>query len=139
MTTHFQRLKEWYGWHFPELYKIVTDPLLYALTVRAMGLRSNARTANLSSFLSEKQTSDVVAMCEVSMGAEISAEDVVNISKHAAEVIEVLEMQKEVLSSIEPVLRELDAASCDSAGLLETARRIASSDSLGGLASLSLK
>ena len=31
------RLREWYGWHFPELNKIVTDNLTYARTVKAIG------------------------------------------------------------------------------------------------------
>ena len=33
------RLREWYGWHFPELAKIVTDNLIYARTVYAIGMR----------------------------------------------------------------------------------------------------
>ncbi len=31
------RCKEWYGWHFPELGKIITDNLAYAKTVKLMG------------------------------------------------------------------------------------------------------
>jgi RNA processing factor Prp31 len=29
--------QEWYGWHFPEMAKIITDNLAYANVVRAMG------------------------------------------------------------------------------------------------------
>jgi len=29
--------KEWYGWHFPEMAKIVTDNVAYAKTIRLMG------------------------------------------------------------------------------------------------------
>ena len=31
------RLREWYGWHFPELSKIVTDNLVYAKIVKLIG------------------------------------------------------------------------------------------------------
>jgi nucleolar protein 58 len=28
------RVREWYGWHFPEMTKIVTDNIVYAKVVR---------------------------------------------------------------------------------------------------------
>ena len=31
------RLREWYGWHFPELSKIITDNLIYAKSVLKIG------------------------------------------------------------------------------------------------------
>jgi RNA processing factor Prp31 len=30
--------QEWYGWHFPEMAKIITDNLAYAKTVKHMGM-----------------------------------------------------------------------------------------------------
>ena len=33
----FLNKKEWYGWHFPELAKIITDNLAYAKVLRKMG------------------------------------------------------------------------------------------------------
>lgn len=32
------RRQEWYGWHFPEMGKIIVDNLAYAKCVRAMGM-----------------------------------------------------------------------------------------------------
>jgi RNA processing factor Prp31 len=32
------RSKEWYGWHFPELSKIISDNTAYIRTVLAIGL-----------------------------------------------------------------------------------------------------
>lgn len=34
LNTYAMRVREWYGWHFPEMSKIVTDNVLYARTVR---------------------------------------------------------------------------------------------------------
>jgi nucleolar protein 58 len=31
------RVKEWYGWHFPELAKIIVDNQAYAKVVKEMG------------------------------------------------------------------------------------------------------
>ena len=37
LNNYIMRCREWYGWHFPELSKIVTDNLAFAKTVKAMG------------------------------------------------------------------------------------------------------
>jgi len=41
-------VREWYGWHFPELTKIVQDNILYARTVKLMGDRVNAAKLDFS-------------------------------------------------------------------------------------------
>jgi nucleolar protein 58 len=38
INNYMMRLREWFGWHFPELSKILTDNVAYAKTVRAIGL-----------------------------------------------------------------------------------------------------
>jgi nucleolar protein 58 len=44
LNNYVMRCREWYGWHFPELGKIVTDNLAFAKTVKLMGeLRHSAR------------------------------------------------------------------------------------------------
>jgi nucleolar protein 58 len=48
LNTYAMRVKEWYGWHFPELAKILNDNLAYSKVVLTMGFRSNARTCDLS-------------------------------------------------------------------------------------------
>ncbi len=37
LNNYNMRCREWYGWHFPEMGKIVSDNLSYARTVKAMG------------------------------------------------------------------------------------------------------
>ncbi len=34
LNTYAMRVREWYGWHFPEMTKIVSDNIQYAKTVR---------------------------------------------------------------------------------------------------------
>jgi nucleolar protein 58 len=41
LNTYAMRVKEWYGWHFPEMQKIIPDNILYARTVKTMGMRAS--------------------------------------------------------------------------------------------------
>lgn len=34
LNTYAMRVKEWYGWHFPEMTKIITDNIAYAKCVK---------------------------------------------------------------------------------------------------------
>lgn len=38
LNTYAMRVREWYGWHFPEMSKILSDNVVYAKVVRAMRL-----------------------------------------------------------------------------------------------------
>lgn len=42
VNTLAMRIKEWYGWHFPELAKIVTDNEVYTRLVDLFGPKQNA-------------------------------------------------------------------------------------------------
>jgi len=37
LNNYMMRLREWYGWHFPELSKIIADNLTYAKAVQQIG------------------------------------------------------------------------------------------------------
>jgi len=41
------RLREWYGWHFPELSKILTDNCIYAKAVILIGMRTNVKNLSI--------------------------------------------------------------------------------------------
>lgn len=48
LNTYAMRVREWYGWHFPELAKIVADNVQYAKAVKVMGSRTNAADLDFS-------------------------------------------------------------------------------------------
>merc|ERR1740115_673133 len=48
LNNFAMRLREWYGWHFPEMGKIVTENLAYAKTVRLMGMKTRAKELDFS-------------------------------------------------------------------------------------------
>ena len=48
LNTYAMRVREWYGWHFPELTKIIQDNIQYAKAVKLMGDRVNAANLDFS-------------------------------------------------------------------------------------------
>ncbi|KAL9002758.1 MAG: hypothetical protein Q9188_004330 [Gyalolechia gomerana] len=87
LNIYAMRVKEWYGWHFPEMARIVNDNLAYARIIIAMGMRTNAVNADLAEILPEEIETAVKAAAEVSMGTEITAEDLDNIRGLAEQVV----------------------------------------------------
>ena len=71
LNTYAMRLKEWYGWHFPELTKVVPDNLMYAKCVKAMGVRTNCKTHDFSTILAEETEHEMKEAAEISMGTEV--------------------------------------------------------------------
>ena len=69
------RLREWYGWHFPELTKIVTDSLVYSKIVKQVGQRTNFHNSDLSAIIPEEIEKEVKEAAEISMGTEINQQD----------------------------------------------------------------
>lgn len=82
LNIYAMRVREWYGWHFPELGKLVTESIQYAKIVKAMGttlacrgslligLKSEAQDADLS-FLPEGLDTEVKEAALISMGTEV--------------------------------------------------------------------
>lgn len=75
LNNYMMRLREWYGWHFPELSKIISDNLTYARTVLKVGIKTNAASQDLSDILTEEIERDVKDAAEISMGTEINNTD----------------------------------------------------------------
>jgi nucleolar protein 58 len=48
LNTYAMRVREWYGWHFPELTKIILDNIQYARAAKLMGDRINAAKLDFS-------------------------------------------------------------------------------------------
>ena len=46
-NSFFQRIKEWYGAHFPELAKILTDGKKYVEIVEIIGDRENLKNVDI--------------------------------------------------------------------------------------------
>ncbi len=89
VNIYAMRVKEWYGWHFPEMGKILTDNIAYAKCIQAMGFRTGAATADLSEILPEEIEETLKAAAEISMGTEISETDLSHIQSLCEQVISI--------------------------------------------------
>lgn len=80
-----------YGWHFPELGKILTDNIAFIKTIKLVGTRDNMATTDLSDILPEELEEKVKEAAEISMGTEISEEDIINIQNLCDEILSINE------------------------------------------------
>lgn len=80
-----------YGWHFPELSKLITDNIAFVKTIRLVGTRENMANTDLSDILPEDVEEKVKEAAEISMGTEISEEDITNIQALCDEIISINE------------------------------------------------
>jgi hypothetical protein len=76
-----------YGWHFPEMAKIVSEGLLYSKVVLKTRLRSEMKNMDLSEILQDEQVEERLKQAaEISMGTEMSEEDLVCVCNLAEQV-----------------------------------------------------
>ncbi|PNS14955.1 Nucleolar protein 58 [Sphaceloma murrayae] len=134
LNTYAMRVKEWYGWHFPEMAKIINDNLAYAKVILSMGVRSNAATADLSDILPEEIEGAVKAAAEISMGTEITDEDLMNIQALAEQVVGFTEYRSQLSSYLSSRMQAIAPNLTALVGDLVGARLIAHSGSLMNLA-----
>ncbi|KAG5353631.1 Nucleolar protein 58 [Termitomyces sp. Mn162] len=87
INTYAMRVKEWYGWHFPEMAKIISDNVAYAKVIRLMGVRTNAASTSFAAILPEDLEAVLKAAAEISMGTEISDSDISHIHSLCDQVI----------------------------------------------------
>jgi nucleolar protein 58 len=96
INKYAMRAKEWFGWHFPEMTKIVVDNGQYCKLVVAMQTRFNAKEADFTDIVDEELAEKVREAAIVSMGTEISDDDVANISRLCDEVVKSLQYREQL-------------------------------------------
>ncbi|OBT66360.1 hypothetical protein VE03_04825 [Pseudogymnoascus sp. 23342-1-I1] len=134
LNTYAMRVKEWYGWHFPEMARIINDNLAIARIILKMGMRTNAATTDLSDILPEEIEAAVKAAAEVSMGTEITTEDLENIQLLAEQVVGFTEYRQQLSSYLSARMQAIAPNLTELVGELVGARLIAHAGSLMNLA-----
>ncbi|KAL3428183.1 Nucleolar protein 58 [Phlyctema vagabunda] len=134
LNTYAMRVKEWYGWHFPEMGRIVNDNLAYAKVILTMGMRTSAATTDLAEILPEEIEAAVKAAAEVSMGTEITDEDLFNINLLAEQVVGFTEYRQQLSSYLTARMNAIAPNLTELVGELVGARLIAHAGSLMNLA-----
>ncbi|KAJ1186562.1 hypothetical protein NDU88_003343 [Pleurodeles waltl] len=134
LNNYIMRCREWYGWHFPELGKIITDNLTFCKCVRQVGDRTNFASFDLSEILPEEIEVEVKAAAEISMGTEVSEEDISNILHLCDQVIEISEYRAQLYDYLKNRMMAIAPNLTVMVGELVGARLIAHAGSLLNLA-----
>ena len=100
LNTFCMRVREWYSWHFPELYRIVPDNYKFARLVRLIGSRYKLKEDKLQEITEITEddglSQQIFEAASSSMGQEISEVDLINISVFANKVIELSEYKQKL-------------------------------------------
>mmetsp|Transcript_16178 Transcript_16178/g.39418 ORF Transcript_16178/g.39418 Transcript_16178/m.39418 type:complete len:507 (+) Transcript_16178:187-1707(+) len=134
LNTYAMRVREWYGWHFPEMGKIVTDNVQYAKVVKAMGMRTNCVSCEFSAILDEETEQELKEAVQISMGTEISDDDISNIQSLSEQVIQLSEYRVQLYEYLQNRMRAIAPNLTTMVGELVGARLIAHAGSLMNLA-----
>ncbi|CAD8138566.1 unnamed protein product [Paramecium pentaurelia] len=134
INNYMMRLREWFGWHFPELGKIITDNLIYAKVVKAIGMRIKTSQTDLSGILPDNLEADVKQAAEVSFGTEITEEDEKFILCLADQVIELTDYRAQLSEYLKNRMQAIAPNLTTMVGELVGARLISHAGSLVNLA-----
>jgi nucleolar protein 56 len=99
LNTFSMRCREWYGWHFPEMYKLVPDSHQYAQLAVLIGDRTTLTDDSLTDIQAildddSMRARNVLDASRASMGSDIGEIDLINISNFAERVVRLAEYRK---------------------------------------------
>ncbi|MEQ2216209.1 hypothetical protein XENOCAPTIV_012529, partial [Xenoophorus captivus] len=104
LNNYIMRCREWYGWHFPELGKVITDNLAYCKTVRKVIEISEYR-AQLYDYLKNRMMAiapNLTVMVGELVGARLisHAGSLLNLAKHPASTVQILGAEKALFRAL---------------------------------------
>lgn len=99
VNTFSMRVREWYGWHFPELVRLVSDNHTYAKLALAIGNKKNLTDEDLHDIAAlvdddGDKAQSIIDAAKVSMGQDISVNDMENVSAFANRVVKLAEYRR---------------------------------------------
>ncbi|XP_053299616.1 nucleolar protein 56 [Pleuronectes platessa] len=138
INTFSMRVREWYGYHFPELIRIVPDNSLYCRLTQLIGNRKELSEESLESLeevvMDGAKAQAILEASRSSMGMDISPIDLINIERFSNRVVSLaayrLELQEYLRCKMSQVAPNLAALIGEVVG----ARLISHAGSLTNLA-----
>ncbi|KAF8895560.1 hypothetical protein BD779DRAFT_1434497 [Infundibulicybe gibba] len=97
------RIREWYGYHFPELVRLVPDNHQYARVAQFIGnkdILDEEKLPDLAAILGDDSTlaQNILDAARGSMGSSLSEIDMLNISAFATRVVSISDYRKSLIS-----------------------------------------
>ncbi|KAK3524257.1 hypothetical protein QTP70_025864 [Hemibagrus guttatus] len=138
INTFSMRVREWYGYHFPELIKIVCENATYCKLAKFIGNRKELSEESLEALeeitMDSAKAQAILEASRSSMGMDISPIDLINIESFSSRVVSLtayrLELQEYLRSKMSQVAPNLAALIGEVVG----ARLISHAGSLTNLA-----
>ncbi|KAF2717204.1 Nop-domain-containing protein [Polychaeton citri CBS 116435] len=101
VNTFSMRVREWYGWHFPELVKIVSDNHKYARCALFIGDKKTLTEDSLHDLAKQVDDDEAIARAiidaaRVSMGQDISEQDMENVMAFASRAVSLAAYRKQL-------------------------------------------
>lgn len=99
INTFSMRVREWYSWHFPELIRIVSENQLYARLALFIGDKKRLSANDLHDLAAQVNDDGEIAQsiidaARVSMGQDLSASDMENVTTFAMRVVSLSNYRK---------------------------------------------
>ncbi|PVU84886.1 hypothetical protein BB560_007235 [Smittium megazygosporum] len=134
INTYAIRIKEWYGWHFPELAKLVGNNMAYTQLIIAVGMRTEFSESSLDSILPEELEAEVKQAAILSMRTEISDEDLLNIRELCSQPVDTASYKSQLYDYLRNRIIAIDPNLTSLVGEIVGARLISHAGSLAQLA-----
>ncbi len=135
-NTIYERVREWYGFHFPELEKEVKDAETYLRLVYALGERAEFSKGALEDTLGEnnEKAGIIEKAAKSSMGSGAKEEDLAEVKLLALNALNLKEERAYLVKYIEGAMSELSPNFTELCGPVVGARLLARGGSLKKLA-----
>lgn len=134
INNYVMRCREWYGWHFPELGKLISDNVAFVKVVKVIGTRENTVNSDLSDILPEEIEEKVKEAAEISMGTEISDDDILHIQHLCDQIIDTTQYRTQLYDYLKARMMAMAPNLTVLVGELVGARLISHAGSLINLA-----
>lgn len=138
INSFSMRIREWYGYHFPELVKIVNDNYMYACVVKYIKSRKDLTQDKLAGLeeivMDESKAKTIYDASKMSMGMDIVPLDLINIESFASKVIGMADYRKKLHSYLLSKMAQVAPNLSSVIGELVGARLISHAGSLTNLA-----
>lgn len=136
INTMTMRVKEWYGWHFPELARLIPDVALYAKCVLAIGDKVTLTSAAVLEDVVEDSAlaALIFEASRTSMGTDISPLDLLNIRRFAEQLVSLTSYRAELSEYLGEKMKVVAPNLTELIGQTVGARLISHAGSLSNLA-----
>ena len=99
INTFSMRVREWYGWHFPELVKIVSENQRYAQCALYIGNKKTLTDDSLHALAAtvdddEATARAIIDAARVSMGQDLTEQDMENVMSFARRTVDLATYRK---------------------------------------------